>query len=326
MNQNLFVKLLFIRFSSIGDIVLTSPLLRCAKEQLPDAEIHYVTKKKFAGVVEHNPHIDKLFVIENSLTEVANQLKREKYDWVIDLHHNIRSLRLKSALRRPSRAFNKLNLQKWMLVQFKKNKLPTVHIVDRYFETITHLGIKNDNQGLDYFIPEKDHVSIQSLLPPVFHGGFHSLVAGGSYFTKQIPQSKIIEIIKASDKPIVLLGGKEEKEIGNSIQAAFSDKVFNACGLLNLNQSASVIKQSDKVISSDTGLMHIAAAFKKEIHSLWGNTVKEFGMYPYLPSEKSKIHEIYDLACRPCSKLGYRKCPKGHFKCMNDIDVKGIFR
>ena len=319
------MKLLFIRFSSIGDIVLTSPLLRCAKEQLPNVEIHYITKKKFVGVIENNPHVDKFFVIEDSLSEITKELKKENYDWVIDLHHNSRSLRLKLALQRPSKAFNKLNFEKWILVQFKKNKLPNVHIVDRYFETITHLGIKNDNKGLDYFIPEKDTVAIQSLLPPAFHNGFHSLVVGGSYFTKQIPRTKIIEIIEAADKPIVLLGGKDEKEISDSIQQAFPAKVVNACGLLNLNQSASIIKQSDKVISSDTGLMHIASAFKKEIHSLWGNTVKEFGMYPYLPSEKSALHEVLNLACRPCSKLGYRKCPKGHFKCMKDIDVKRIF-
>jgi ADP-heptose:LPS heptosyltransferase len=319
------VKILFIRFSSIGDIVLTSPLLRCTKEQLKDVEIHYVTKKKFAGVIEHNPYITKLFTIDNSLTEITKELKKENYDWVIDLHHNVRSLRLKSALHRPSKSFNKLNFEKWVLVQFKRNKLPNVHIVDRYFETLSHLGVKSDNKGLDYFIPKKDKVNTSEFLPGNFQSGYHSLVAGGSYFTKQIPKEKIIEIIKASDKPIVLLGGPDEREIGDSLQNQFPEKVFNACGKLNLNQSASIIEQSNKVISSDTGLMHIASAFKKEIHSLWGNTVKEFGMYPYLPGENSVIHEVKGLSCRPCSKLGHHKCPKGHFKCMHDISVSTIF-
>ena len=139
------MKILFIRFSSIGDIVLTSPLLRCTKEQLKDVEIHYVTKKKFAGVIEHNPFITKLFTIDNSLTEITKELKKENYDWVIDLHHNVRSLRLKSALHRPCKSFNKLNFEKWVLVQFKKNKLPNVHIVDRFFETLSHLGVMSDN-------------------------------------------------------------------------------------------------------------------------------------------------------------------------------------
>jgi len=319
------VKILFIRFSSIGDIVLTSPLLRCTKEQLTDVEIHYVTKKKFAGVIKNNPHISKLFTIENSLSEIAKELKQENYDWVIDLHHNVRSLRLKYVLHRPSKAFAKLNFEKWVFVRFKKNKLPNMHIVDRYFETITHLGVINDNKGLDFFIPQKDKVNLKEFLPANFQNGYHSLVAGGSYFTKQIPKEKIIEIINASNQPLVLLGGPEEKTIGEVLQNEFPGKVFNACGKLNLNQSASIIEQSNKVISSDTGLMHIASAFKKEIHSLWGNTVKEFGMYPYLPGENSAIHEVEGLSCRPCSKLGYHKCPKGHFKCMRDIDVRSIF-
>jgi ADP-heptose:LPS heptosyltransferase len=320
------VKILFIRFSSIGDIVLTTPLLRCAKTQLKDAEIHFITKKKFASVIASNPYVDKLITIDESVAEVSAELKKEQYDFVIDLHHNIRSLRLKTVLGRPAAAFNKLNYEKWLLVQFKINKLPDMHIVDRYFETLKTMGITNDLKGLDYFIPEKDELSVKKFLPSGFQQGFHSLVLGGSYYTKQIPENKLKEIIGKSDLPLVLLGGKEEEALGQQLEEEFPGKVKNCCGLINLNQSASLIRQSQKVISSDTGLMHIAAAFKKEVHSVWGNTVKEFGMYPYLPGEGSKIHEITDLKCRPCSKLGYKKCPKGHFKCMNDISVKEMFK
>ena len=123
----------------------------------------------------------------------------------------------------------------------------------------------------------------------------------------------------------MLLGGKEEQALGNELENLFPEKVKNYCGKINLHQSSSLIEQSNKVITSDTGLMHIAAAFKKEVHSLWGNTVKEFGMYPYLPGNNSKIHEVLGLSCRPCSKLGYHSCPKKHFKCMNDIDTGKVF-
>lgn len=319
------MKILFIRFSSIGDIVLTTPLLRCTKNQLKGAEIHYVTKKKFAGVIASNPYIDKLYTIEDSVSEISKQLKEEQYDFIADLHNNIRSLRLKRAVGASAVAFNKLNFEKWMLVQFKINKLPDVHIVDRYFETLQTLGIKNDHQGLDYFIPEKDEIDISSYLPKVFHNGYHALVLGGSYYTKQIPDNKLREIISKSNLPLVLLGGTEEEVQGSALESAFIGKVINCCGKINLNQSASIIRQAQKVITSDTGLMHIAAAYKKEVHSVWGNTVKEFGMYPYLPGLGSQIHEVEGLKCRPCSKLGYRKCPKGHFRCMNDIDVSRIF-
>lgn len=319
------MKILFIRFSSIGDIVLTTPLIRCAKQQLKDAEIHFITKKKFASVIEANPYIDKLYTIEDSVKEVVAELKKENYDYVIDLHHNLRSLRLKKALGKPSYSFNKLNYEKWLYVQFKINKLPEKHIVDRYFDAVSELGIKDDRKGLDHFISAKDKINIESFLPSHFQNGFHSLVLGGSYYTKQIPKNKVIEIIELSDKPIVLLGGKEETSLGNELEKQFPEKVLNYCGKINLNQSSSLIEQSKKVITSDTGLMHIASAFKKEVHSFWGNTVTEFGMFPYLPGEGSKIHEVQNLSCRPCSKLGYKACPKKHFKCMNEIDSTKVF-
>lgn len=318
------MKILIVRFSSIGDIVLTTPVVRCLKQQLKGLELHYLTKQKFASVIEHNPYIDKLITINDSIAEVVQQLKQENYDYVLDLHHNIRTLQLKWSLGKKSFSFNKLNWEKFLLVNFKINKLPQKHIVDRYFETTKEFNITNDNKGLDYFIAEKDQVNIAQALPANFSNGYNALVVGGSYYTKQIPLNKLLEICKISSKPLVLMGGKEDSEIAEKVQQILKDKVFNSCGKFSINQSASVIQQADKVITSDTGLMHIAAAYKKEMVSLWGNTIPEFGMGPYFPGENSQILEVKNLSCRPCSKLGYKKCPKGHFKCMNDIDINSV--
>lgn len=316
------MKVLIVRFSSIGDIVLTTPVIRCLKQQVPGIEIHYLTKIKFSVVIEANPFIDKLYKIESSIKELLPQLKKEKYDHIIDLHHNTRTLQLKMALGSKQRSFNKLNWKKFLLVNLKLDKMPKRHIVDRYMDTVSLLGVKNDKKGLDYFIPKKDEIHVSEILPVRFHSGFLSLVIGGSYYTKRIPENKLIEICQFSDQPIVLLGGKEDIEMAEKITKLFPEKTVHLCGKINLNQSASVIQQSEKVITSDTGLMHIASAFKKNIISLWGNTVPEFGMYPYMPGGESKILEVKNLSCRPCSKLGYKKCPKGHFKCMNDIKIE----
>lgn len=318
------MKILVVRFSSIGDIVLTTPILRCIKQQLKDVELHFITKQQFITVIENNPYVDKFHTIKNSLAEVIPQLKKENYDYVIDLHHNARTLKLKLALGKTSYSFNKLNWEKFLIVNFKKNKLPQQHIVDRYFETVSKIGVTNDNKGLDYFINEKDEIDIVSALPTLFHDDYNALVVGGSYFTKQIPINKLKEICTNSPLPIVLLGGKDDAAIAEQVYQFHKNKVINLCGKLNLNQSASIIKQSNKVITSDTGLMHIAAAFKKDIISLWGNTIPEFGMGPYLAGKNSQLIEVKDLSCRPCSKLGYKKCPKGHFKCMNNIDINTI--
>jgi len=319
------VKVLVIRFSSIGDIVLTTPVLRCLKKQIPNVEVHFLVKKNFLPVIAHNPYIDEIHSFESNVRDCLPELRKENYDYVIDLHHNFRSAQVKRALKAPSFSFHKLNIEKWLLVNLRIDKLPPIHIVDRYFETVKSLGVKNDGAGLDYFISEEEKVNAQERCG-VEAGNYHVLVAGGSYYTKQIPIHKLIEICTLSDKKIIVLGGKEDALIGEKLEKEFGQKVFSGCGKFSINQSASIIQQADKVITSDTGLMHIAAAYKKDVYSVWGNTIPEFGMYPYLPGEKSKILEVKGLSCRPCSKLGYKKCPKVHFACMNDQDITKIFK
>jgi ADP-heptose:LPS heptosyltransferase len=314
-------KVLIIRFSSIGDIVLTTPIIRCAKAQLPNTEIHYVTKEVFKSILIHNPNIDKLHTFKNDVAEIYDQLKAEKFDVVIDLHKNLRSLRLKQKLKAKSFSFNKLNLQKFLAVYFKQiNQLPNKHIVTRYFEAVAPLGIKSDGKGLDYFIDVNDKVEVTTLFKNQMQQKFVALVVGGSYYTKKIPLNKLAQICETIKLPIVILGGKEDKVIGDELQKQFP-QLINTCGQYSINQSASIIEQAEWVVSSDTGLMHIASAYNKKIISIWGNTIPEFGMSPYLPALENKILEVKNLSCRPCSKLGYKKCPKGHFKCMNDIDV-----
>jgi len=315
-------KFLIIRFSSIGDIVLTTPVVRCLRHEFPDAEIHYITKTAYKILLVNNPYIDKIYTIDREITEVLPELRREKYDFVIDLHRNLRTYRLKLALHTKSYQFPKVNLKKWLLTTFKINKLPSEHIVDRYFKCINELGVKNDQKGLDYFIPKQDEINIKSYHIP---NKFIVFAIGAKFATKRLPTEKIIEIISQLPQTVVLLGGKEDRDRAREISDACSNAI-KLCGDLNLNQSASVVKQSQKVITHDTGLMHIAAAFNKPIISIWGNTVPAFGMYPYMPQTPNNysIHEVKDLSCRPCSKIGYQTCPKKHFNCMNQQNIEEI--
>ena len=316
-------KILVIRFSSIGDIVLTTPIIRCIKKQLAGAEVHYLTKKAFLSILQTNPNISKVYTIDSNVAEVISDLKKEKYDFIVDLHHNLRTMQVKRGLKIKASSFPKLNIEKWLMVNLKVNKLPGIHIVDRYFETLKSLNVKNDGAGLDYFIPKQDEVDINTL-PQSHRKGYIGFVVGAKHYTKQLPEHKIISICKKISLPIVLLGGPEDVEKAKYIEQALGDKVYNACGKYNLNQSASLIKQAKKIISHDTGLMHIASAFKKDIISVWGNTIPEFGMYPYKPGEGSHIMEVKGLSCRPCSKLGFKACPKKHFKCMEQINEEQI--
>lgn len=316
-------KILIIRFSSIGDIVLTTPVIRCVKQQVKDAEVHYLTKRSFENILLANPYIDKVFTIEKNISEVIDELKKENYDEIIDLHHNLRSLEVKTKLKKRSYSFNKLNAGKWLHVNFKTDCLPGKHIVDRYLETAKHLNVKNDQQGLNYFIPKKDVVDPNSL-SSAHQKAYVAFIIGAKHFTKQLPAEKIINICKKIKQPIILLGGKEDEKKGEQIANSLGENCFNGCGKFNLNQSASLLEQSSIVVAQDTGLMHIAAALKKKIISVWGSTIPEFGMFPYLPGDGSAMIEVKNLDCRPCSKIGYEHCPLGHFKCMNDIDENKI--
>lgn len=313
-------KFLVLRFSSIGDIILTTPVIRCLKLQYPNAEVHFATKKQFKVLVEHNPYIDKFFLLEGSLDSFIKPLQAEEYDYVIDLHNNLRTSIIKYRLGKKSFSYNKLNFEKWLLVNFKINRMPDVHIVDRNLETVSSLGVKNDNKGLDYFIPESQVVNLDGILK---NGqAFVAYAIGGQHFTKKLPIGRIIEICSKINKKVILLGGKEDEAAGEIVEHALGNKVYNACGKYNLNQSASILQQAEYVISHDTGLMHIASALKKRVLSIWGNTVPEFGMYPY--QTEFSIIENKNLHCRPCSKIGYSKCPKGHFKCMNDLELNNL--
>ncbi len=348
------MKILVIRFSSIGDIVLTTPVIRCLKNQIDGVEIHVLTKKKFSNLYKTNPYINKVYEYDDSLKKNIEELKLENYDYIVDLQKNKRSIRVTRALHKPHSSFPKLNFKKFLLTTFKINLMPDIHIVDRYFKAVEKLGVTNDYQGLDFFISEKNDYPL-SELPENFQKGYHAFVIGGTYKTKILPAVKIVEIIQKLNEPVILLGGPDDVERAEEVirqlttdnrQQTLSTtqilkssdpqilrssdpqilRSLNLVGKINLEQSASIVKKAKSVLTNDTGLMHIAAAFHKNIVSVWGNTVPELGMYPYLPNEKEKCHivECKDVKCRPCSKLGFKECPRKHFNCMMKINCDEV--
>jgi ADP-heptose:LPS heptosyltransferase len=320
------MKILIVRFSSIGDLVLTTPVIRCVKKQT-GAEVHVLTFSRFSQVLANNPHIDQLISIKTSIREVLPRLRQERYDLVVDLHRNIRTLSLKLRLLRPSVSFRKLNFRKYLLVRLKLDCMPKVHIVERYLATVRSLGVKDDGEGLDYFITDNDRKLLE-LLPLTFNRGYVVMVVGGRYVTKIYPEDLAAGVVSQLPMPVVLLGGSEDQSRAEQIiSMKTANEVFNGCGLFSLNGSAAVVEKAAVVITNDTGLMHIAAAFKRKIVSIWGNTVPELGMTPWLCADlchHSIQIEAVDVHCRPCSKLGYATCPKGHFRCMRNITPEVI--
>lgn len=318
------VKFLVVRFSSIGDIVLTTPVLRHLKQQVEDAEIHYLTKSAYASLLEANPYVDRIHSFDGNIKACIAILREEEIDYVIDLHHNVRSARIKYGLKRIAFSLDKLNWRKWLYVSFKIDRLPQRHIVDRNLDTIRSFIEKQDDGGLDYFIPEKSEIDIQSL-PEPFRKGYVGLSIGAQHETKKLSVESMVELCQNLDYPLVILGGPEDRERGEVLVSSLPGKdILNGCGAYSIHQSASLVRQAKVLITHDTGLMHIGAAFQKKIISVWGNTVPRFGMFPFRADPSSLQFEVSGLTCRPCSKIGYQKCPKSHFKCMQEQDLDGM--
>lgn len=317
-------RILIIRFSSIGDIILTSPVIRAVRERYPDAHIGFATKKQFAPLLQANPYINSIHTLDQDFKSFQSEIKEGNYTYYIDLHHNLRSKRLTSSLGIPGKAFNKLNLEKWLLVNFKWNRLPNTHIVNRYISTGVELELRYDGKGLDYFFPV-NYAPIE--LP---FNRYICLAIGGQHATKKLPINKLAELIAGIQVPVVLLGGPEDAPVADElVKKSSRADLVSYCGKASLADSAYLAQKSLGLITHDTGMMHIGAALDIPMLSVWGNTVPEFGMYPFYPEQseskgKSGQFEVKGLKCRPCSKIGYADCPKGHFKCMQDQDIPAM--
>jgi ADP-heptose:LPS heptosyltransferase len=310
------MKILVIRFSSMGDIIYTTPVVRCLKKQLPGAEVHFLTKPAFKYIYDNNPYVDKLLLLKPTLSETIADIKAEKYDYIIDLHNNLRTAIIKLRTGVKSSTYKKQTIRKWLSLKLNLKLLPPTHLVDRYMQAVKFLGVVNDGGPINYY--QKADYKLADLLPASHQTKYVAFVIGATHFTKRMPNAKIASICSRLNTPVVLLGGADVKANGDEIAAGLGEKVYNACGITTLDESVFLVSKAQSIIGFDTGLTHIAEAFNVPIVSVWGGTVPELlGVQPYMV--KDVLVAGIDLPCRPCSKFGLEKCPLGHFKCMNDM-------
>lgn len=306
----------------MGDIIYTSPVIRCLKNQLENAEIHYLTKPAFKFLLEHNPYLDQLHLLQPKLADTLKELKKENFDLIIDLHNSLRSLLVKTQLGVKSSTYKKERLKKWLAIKWKIDFITPDHLVDRYLKTVHFLGVKNDHQPIDYFLPEETN-SLDKIIPNHCQKPYIAFIIGATHFTKRMPNDKVIELCRKLNYPIILLGGKDVSANSKVIYNALPEQIIDLVGAINLNDSVTVVKHATYVIGFDTGLTHIAEAFNKKLITIWGSTVPELlGVQPYQVDHHLEADVV--LSCRPCSKFGLSACPKKHFNCMKTIDLDKI--
>jgi len=299
---------------------MTSPIIRCVKQQL-ETEVHFLTKAKYRSLLEHNIHLDKLHYFEHDWEEIRNELKYEDFSLVIDLHKTVRSIRMRTVFSCPVISFNKATIEKWMFLNLRINKLPENHLIDQFFKGLKDLKVFNDGKGMELFVDDNTENRVLRILDN--HGianDYSVLVIGGAHLTKQIPLELAIDYINKTIGPIVLIGGPAEIEKSKRIVEFSNRYIINMVGHVSLLESAILIRESNLVITGDTGMMHMAAAYNKKIVAVYGSTSPVFGMYPYLTDASvNPIYMVNDhLSCWPCSKSGRSKCPKEHMRCLRE--------
>ncbi len=310
-------KILIIRLSSIGDVILTSPIIRSLYSCYPEAELHFITKSAYAHLLEEHPLLTKVHRFEGNMNATITALREEKFDFIVDLHRNIRSFVIKSRLRLPSGTYSK---DRWAVLfhtRYKIGKLPRIHTVERYARALGPLNCEFDSSPLELYLPIEAHEMAGKILNRYFKAPPVGVVLGGKYTTKRWPVDYFAELLNKLKRPVLLLGGPDEKEDAARLTANLEVKHLDAVGQYNLVLSAALVKRCQYLITNDTGLMHIGAAFGVPLFVLWGNTVPELGFYPWKSTAVNL--QVDGLRCRPCTKLGHDKCPKRHFRCMKDL-------
>jgi len=322
-------KIAIIRLSSIGDIVLTTPLVRALRAQYPQSRIDFIIKNEYAELLSTNPHLDNVISFDHDagfgeLRSLKKLIRKEKYDVLIDLHKNFRSV----FLRNNSRSgmvlkYNKNYVRRSLLIWFGLNRFKIIEpIYKRYFRAVESLGVKPDKDGTELHLTKNNILNVQTKLTKSGLRKNQPLVIlcpGAGFATKQWHIKGFAEVgdhlAKKYKALIGILGSNKDFEDCESVQNQMNERSVNYAGMFTLLESAAMLNQSKIVITNDTGLMHIAQSQKTPVVALFGSTTRELGYFPF-PESSFVIEQ--DLSCRPCTHNGRNSCPKKHFRCMMD--------
>ncbi|MFA7288977.1 MAG: glycosyltransferase family 9 protein [Melioribacteraceae bacterium] len=309
-------KILIIRFSALGDILLTTPIIRSIKNKYPDSEIDFLMKKEYSDALKFNPCINNLLFLDSYDTKT-------NFDIIIDLQNNLLSSKIVSKKKSGNGttkvySFRKPQLKKFMLVNFKINLYKEIlQIPEMYSASIPDLSL--DEKGLDLYLGDFGYMDLQK-------GNYIGLCPGSRHFTKRYPINYFAELgnlFSAKGFNIILFGGESDKMICRELENKIPGSL-NLCNDNDLLLTGRYINECKFVITNDSGLMHVASAMQKPVVALFGSSVKEFGFAPY--KNKNLLLENNSLSCRPCSHYGREECPKKHFNCMMKLMPSLVYK
>jgi lipopolysaccharide heptosyltransferase II len=331
-----FKNILVIRFSSLGDVLLTTPVIRGLRQRYPGARIDVLVKPLYADLLRFNPHVTSVITFEDgadqSLAALGGELRRRRYDLVLDLHRSLRSNLLRPWLwRARRRSVRKFVVRRYLLVRWKWNTYRgIVPVPDRYRAAAADLGVQDDGEGLELCLPDETLAAMRARMERLKIERFPTVIGfapTARHFTKCWPAERFVACgVALASKPgvkILVFGAKDEAEycgdIVHLINTSAGGRVAeNLSADSSLLESAAAMDYCKVVLCNDSGLMHLASARRRPVVALFGSTVKEFGFAPY--RTPGGVIEHAGLPCRPCSHIGRESCPLDHFHCMTKIE------
>lgn len=312
-------RLLIIRLSSLGDILLTTPLLRLIKTSFPHIEIDFILTSSYKDVLVNNPYINNIILYsKDEPAKSIKELRSNNYDLVIDLQNNFRSKKIRRRIRGEKLVFKKPTLKKLILVKTKINLLKDAEQIPVRYANVFD-DIKLDDDGIDLLSTSEPSITFDP------NKKYVGICPGAKHFTKMWPIDYFIKLCRLLIKDgwnVVMFGGESDRKICAQIWKELPE-VINLQNNDDLLQTAADMKFCSAIFCNDSGLMHTASGVKVPVLVFFGSTVREFGFTPF--NNKHLILENSSLSCRPCSHIGKYKCPKVHFNCMNEITPQMAF-
>ena len=325
------LNILAVRFSSIGDVLLTTPLFRAIRHRHPTARITVVTKQPYVPLLSHNPHVERVIGLDpgRSLASLAAELRAGQYDHRLDLHDSVRSRLLRTLVPGRWRTYPKHRLARALLIYAKRNHYRDRRpVAERYFSAAVDLEVQPDGAPPDFGLAAEAEQAADEWLKLAGMGQGRPLIAlapGAAHATKRWPVQHwriLIRRLVGQGFDILIVGGADDQFLAAELSQVPGGRVVSGAGGFGLQGTGALLRRSAALVSGDTGVMHMATGVGTPVVALFGPTVELFGFFPY--TSRASVLELV-LSCRPCSSKGGPRCPLGHHRCLIDIDPDSVY-
>jgi heptosyltransferase-2 len=322
---------LAVRFSSIGDVLLITPLLRALRRRHPEGRITVLTKSAFAPLLEDNPNVDALITLrtDDSLPALAGRIRAGGFTHLLDLHDNLRSRVLRALVPGPWRGYPKYRTARALLIHGKRDRYPLHRpVAERYFAAARGLEVRPDGEPPEFFLGASAVGEVDRWVEHLGLGASRPLLAvapGAAHATKRWPVEHwraLVDRSVAAGMDVVVVGGAADTAIAEQVAAGRGSRSVSAAGTFGLQATGAVLRRAKALVSGDTGVMHMATGVGTPVVALFGPTVEAFGFFPY--TRRAVVLQV-DLACRPCSSKGGPVCPLGHHHCLVNIPPDDVY-